>query len=490
MTPIDVSSAELPSRSPAIGPTAWLARFERLMLAPVDGAWLAVYRIAFGLALGVSMQRFLAYGWVDTLLVSPRYKFHYWGFSWVPCLARGEMHALFWALFALGLCVAAGFLFRVTAPLFALGLTYIQLVDVSTYLNHYYLAGLLAWLFALSPAARVWSVDAWLARKVPFLRRFSPEGPHVAFAWHALFRCQIGLVYVFASLAKAQSDWLVHGQPLGMWLGASTSLPVVGKLFTLPHVPLVMSWCGFLFDATIVLWLSMARTRKLAYLVVIGFHVMTRALFDIGMFPIIMTCSALVFFPASWPRDVADRVRTWLGRVAPPRPEVPSGAPRTSTFRRIALGLGVLYVVFQVTMPLRTFLYGGNVLWHEQGMRYSWRVMVRAKGGATTFFVKEKATGKVWLVSPRQYLTAYQENEMSGQPDLILELAHTIGEDYAARFGPVEVRAESTVSLNGRRGAPLVDPDVDLLTVHDGIAPASWILPSPGGAPPPTRPVL
>ncbi len=217
---------------------------------------------------------------------------------------------------------------------------------------------------------------------------------------------------------------------------------------------------------------------------------MTRALFDIGMFPIIMTCSALGFFPASWPRDVADRVRTWLGRVAPLRPEVPCGAPRTSTFRRIALGLGVLYVAFQVTMPLRTFLYGGNVLWHEQGMRYSWRVMVRAKGGATTFFVKEKATGKVWLVSPRQYLTAYQENEMSGQPDLILELAHTIGEDYAARFGPVEVRAESTVSLNGRRGAPLVDPDVDLLTVHDGIAPASWILPSPGGAPPPTRPVL
>ena len=42
-------------------------------------------------------------------------------------------------------------------------------------------------------------------------------------------------------------------------------------------------------------------------------------------------------------------------------------------------------------MPLRAHLYGGNVLWHEQGMRFSWRVMARAKNGSVTFNVRDPA---------------------------------------------------------------------------------------------------
>ena len=91
---------------------------------------------------------------------------------------------------------------------------------------------------------------------------------------------------------------------------------------------------------------------------------------------------------------------------------------------------------------------------HEQGMRFSWRVMLRAKGGSTTFIVKNPESGKVWHVSPRTYLTGIQESEMSGQPDLILQLAHHVKEDFELRgLGPVEVRTELRVGLNGRRSA-------------------------------------
>ena len=47
------------------------------------------------------------------------------------------------------------------AALFFLGFAYVQLVDVATYLNHYYLALLLAGLLAISPAGRAFSIDAW-----------------------------------------------------------------------------------------------------------------------------------------------------------------------------------------------------------------------------------------------------------------------------------------------------------------------------------------
>lgn len=492
------------------------ARWVDALFRPVDAAWLSALRILFGLALAVSMQRFVAYGWIDELLVAPRHRFHYAGFAWVEPLGSTAMHALFYALGALALAMAAGFAFRVTAPLFALGLTYIQLVDVSTYLNHYYLAALVVWLLALSPANRAWSIDAWMKRRKRARRangeqraNGATDEPRVATAWLWLFRFQIGVVYVFAGLAKAQSDWLLHGQPLGIWLGASTHLPVLGELFTLPGAPLVMSWLGFLFDTTIVLWLSWRRTRVGAYAVVIVFHATTRLLFDIGMFPILMTTAALVFFPPDWPRRLHANVKR--GRPGPTVKEVANEAAREgarddaadatsrgatevrrppSRWQLAAVGLGGLYVVVQLALPLRCHLYGGNVLWDEQGMRFSWRVMVRAKGGATTFIVRETRTGRTMHVSPRDYLTPFQENEMAGQPDLVLQLAHVVGRDFEARgHGPVEVYVDSTVSLNGRRAHRFIRPDVDLRTIQDGLAKADWILPAPSEAPPSIRPV-
>ena len=65
---------------------------------------------------------------------------------------------------------------------------------------------------------------------------------------------------------------------------------------------------------------------------------------------------------------------------------------------------------------------------------------------------------------------------MASQPDLVLQLAHHIERDFEARdFGKVAVYVDSKVSLNGRRGALLIDPGVDLTTVRDGLAPATWI---------------
>jgi vitamin K-dependent gamma-carboxylase len=451
----------------------------RRLLQPVDGAWLAALRVLFGLAMAVSMWRFIANGWIESFFVQPQFFFKFWGFSWVEPLSGPAMHTLVWALGGLALCMAAGLAFRVSAGLFTLGLVYLQLIDVSTYLNHYYLAALLALLLTASPAGRSWSVDGWLLRR--FGRVAVPET--VSAAWLYLFRFQVGVVYVFAGLAKLQPDWLLHAQPLRIWLGANTDLPLIGPLFTVPWVPLVMSWCGFLFDTFIVAFLLHPRTRLPAYGVVLVFHALTRVLFPIGMFPVIMSVAALVFFSPGWPRKLLSRLPA-VATLAAPR-------GLASSWQRAGLVLGVAYCALQLAMPLRYLAYGGNVLWHEQGMRFSWRVMVRAKGGGTTFVVRSPKLGRTWHVSPRQYLTQMQENEMSSQPDLIVQLAHHIERDFAGRgLGPVEVRVEARAALNGRRSAPLVDPNVDLTRVQDGLAQARFVLPAPAQAPPHTRPVL
>jgi len=474
------------------------AELRARLLAPVDAAWLAAFRVIYGILLAVSMGRFIAYGWIDSFFVAPRFHFKYWGFAWVEPLPGPLLHGLFALLFVLALSLAAGLLYRASALLFALGLAYVELLDVTTYLNHYYLAALLAGLLATAPAARVWSVDAWLRRRRQHAERPLERAPApvVARAWLWLFRFQIGVVYTFAGLAKAQGDWLFHAQPLAIWLGAVTDLPLLGGLFTEPWAPFLFSWCGFLFDTSIVPLLLWDRTRSFAFPLVVAFHALTSLLFPIGMFPLIMVLTALVFFPPSWPRRVLHAASATFRRL--PR-ELVSGAngsalgpaPAPSRFATTALVLGALYCAVQLALPLRFLAYRGNVLWDEQGMRFSWRVMLRAKGGDTTFVVRRERDQRVFFVSPRSYLTVLQESEMSSQPDLIVQLAHRIRDDFAERgHGPVEVHVESRVSLNGRRSVPFIDPAVDLGRIDDGLSLAGLVLPPPTSAPPRTHPVL
>ncbi|MBK8592292.1 MAG: HTTM domain-containing protein [Sandaracinaceae bacterium] len=460
-----------------------VTRVRERLSSEVDIASVAVFRVLFFGLMCASSVRFMAEGWVERCFVQPSFFFHYWGASAVQVLSPSAMMTLHVVMAVSAALACVGLLYRVAAPVFLLSFVYVELCDVSNYLNHYYQAALLALLFCVVPAHRALSLDARLR---PGLRRDTLP------AW-CLFvlRFQVGVVYVFAGLAKAQPDWLLHGQPLGIWLAARTETPLFGPLFGLPHMPLIMSWAGFLFDSTIVFWLLLRRTRPYAYALVIVFHALTHVLFHIGIFPFLMMLSAPIFFDADWPRHVVAR----LGRARSSAPRLIQRTVASPTSARLTAPLTLalaLYMLVQVALPLRAHAYGGNVLWHEQGMRFSFRVMVRSKTGAVTYRVRARGLVNEQRVEPCRYLNALQEREMAGQPDLILQLAHRIAADYRARgHEDVQVRADVFVSLNGRPSQRLIDPDVDLAGVRDGLSPACYILPAPTTpplhTPPPPR---
>ncbi|MBK9266997.1 MAG: HTTM domain-containing protein [Polyangiaceae bacterium] len=443
-------------------------KLARILLRPTDAAALAAFRFCFGMLGFVSALRFMAYGWVDQLFTQPHHFLQYWGFDWITPLSSRGMHALFVTLAVTSACVAMGFLYRAAIVTFFVAFTFVQLIDVTNYLNHYYLVSLVAFLMSFMPLHRAYSVDALLF----------PKHKTLTFpAWCTyLLRFQVGTVYFFAGLAKVNSDWLLHAQPLNLWLSSRTYLPVVGPLLGERWVAYAMSWAGCLFDLSIVFFLLVPKTRFFAYLVVIFFHIATKTLFPIGMFPFIMVVSALVFFSPSWPRKV---LAVFGRKVQIPEVALPN-VPRFTIFGKALVAVAACYCAFQVAWPLRTHLYGGNVLWHEQGMRFSWRVMLREKNGSVTYSVTNPQTGRTREVSPRQYLNSRQERDYSTQPDLILRVAHWIARDFEAREGvrPI-VRVHALVSLNGRPAQLLIDPNVDLARIEDGLAKASWILPSP-----------
>ncbi len=439
------------------------ARLVQRLYAPRGVAGLVFFRVAFGLLVTISAARFLAYGWVGELFLKQSLRFHYWAFAWVPELPAQWVAPVFAALGVLGLMVSAGLFYRFAIAAVFVLFTWLQLFDVTNYLNHYYLVSLLALLMTFMPLGRAGSIDVWL-RPSTRLETFP--------AWCTLvLRFQVGTVYFFAGLAKLNADWLLHAQPLNIWLSARTHLPLVGPWLDERAVAYAAAWGGFLFDTTAPLFLSLKRTRPYFYVLVLGFHAATWALFPIGMFPFIMVTAALVFF------DFGGRARS-LPALRPPKQAV-----------AVAAALAAWCAV-QLTLPLRAHLYGGDVSWHEQGMRFSWRVMTREKNGSATFFLTQPSTGRRWEVNPREYLTRLQEREMSTQPDLIWQFAQALGAEWRSRgIDDVEVRADAWASWNARPAARLIDPSVNLLAVSDGLGQKPWVLPSPETAPLHLRPL-
>lgn len=442
----------------------------RRLGAPVDGASLAALRVAFGLVMTAAVARFWAMGWIDALYVAPRFHFHYWGFEWVRPLPAPWIYVHFAVLAACAALVAVGLFYRVAIVAFVVLFAWVELLDAATYLNHYYAISLVGVLLAVTPAHRVASLDAWRAA-----RRGAPLPCVVPAGALWALRAQLGLVYFFAGLAKLGSDWLFRAEPLRTWLLSRSDFPVLGPLFELEETAFAMSWAGALFDLSVPFLLWWRRTRPPAYGAVIAFHALTGALFPIGMFPWVMVLLTPIFFEPDWPR------RAWralaLRRPSSVRVEPVAsgpGAEPAPLSRRASLALAA-WLAVQIALPLRHHLYPGDVLWTHEGMRWAWHVMI-AERGAVAELRATDATGRRWIVDPRATLTPAQYATMAAEPELLLEFAHHVRDELAARGHHVQVHADVFVALNGRPSRRLVDPGVDLGAEPSSMWGYSWIL--------------
>ena len=378
---------------------------------PVSGASAAVFRIAFGVLGVAAVIRFAARGWIDELYIAPEHHFTYSGFWWVQPWPDWGMYVHFALLGLASLGVALGYRYRLSIAAFFLLFTYVELLDKTTYLNHYYLVSLLSFLMIFMPLHRTASLDA----------RRSPHPLNGAVPVWVVWtlRAQLSAVYLFSGIAKLNPDWLFHAQPLRIWLYNSADVPLVGALLKEAWAAYAMSWAGAAFDLTIVGWLLWGRSRPWAYAVVVVFHALTWLLFPIGMFPWIMMTAALIFFPPDWPLRVSAGMRASAGLRLRSRHSRTSGDPEcagsahggewgcamgyarvsphehTISWRtRLAVGALVLFALVQILVPLRHWTYPGNVRWNEDGYRFSWRVLLTEKTGHAQFRVRDLANGQ------------------------------------------------------------------------------------------------
>jgi hypothetical protein len=408
----------------------WWSQFGDLLTQRVSPASLALFRIGFGLVM--AYEAWYAFTWpsssnnfIQKLYTGPNvhWSFPYPGFSWVHPWPEPWTSLVFAAYGIAALFVAAGLFYRPAAIVLFLGFTATWLMEEAYFLNHFYLASLLAFLLIPMPAAAWLSLDHWRAhRNIP-----PDQRPQVTIPFWPVFllRAQMFLVYTFAGIAKLNPDWLV-GEPVRLWFQDATQAAYLENFLNPNQMLSIRQWLGsetvvyfiayggLLFDLTVGTLLLLRRTRWLGFAMALTFHGVNFFLFNIGAFPVMATWATLIFFPTDWPLRLLEWIKHprfrapdwgWLFAGALLVPGIGAALgwkqaadPAASAERPASRGKFLIvagcstWILLQVLIPLRHLAIAGPVHWTDEGSRFSWFMLLRHKEpGYLEFRVEDSA---------------------------------------------------------------------------------------------------
>ncbi len=370
------------------------------------------------------------------------------------------MYTHFCANLLLGFMLVFGLYYRVVSWLFFLSATSLFLMEKALYINHFYLYCIMLFLFALLPANRGFSLDV---RRKPEIA--VSEVP----AWNLyILLFQISVVYIYAGFAKLNTDWL-QAQPLKLWLSAKDDHFLLGDLLTQDWYAYAMAYGGIAYDLLIVPFMLWKKTRKVAFGITVLFHATNALTFGVGTFPWFSIAATALFFPPYV-------FRKWLDKKL-----LPAGTHifRYDRIKKLLYPLLIVFVIFQLSFPLRPYLYPGNASWTEEGHFFAWRMMLRTKQGDVQFVVNDAASEASENVILSEHLNQRQISKMTGHPDMMLQFAHYLKDYYVTEKGYAspQVGAECLVALNGRKPKYMLKFDTDLSAQKRSWRPYDWVIP-------------
>ena len=433
----------------------------------VNNSPLIVFRIFFGLLIFFSQIRFWYKGWIESIYIDPVFHFSYSWFSWVKPIGD-YTYLIFIICLISSLFLVVGFKYRISALILFLSYTYIELMDKTTYLNHYYLVSLILFMLIFLPASSRFSIDSSKTIDFYFVPRWTIDS----------LKIMLCLVYFHAGIAKVNSDWLLSAQPLKIWLLGNYDIPIIGDtLLQLNWVHYAMSWGGMLYDIFIPFLLLIPKTRNIAFLLVVIFHVLTKILFPaIGMFPFIMILGCLIFFDNKFHEKIIRFISKYLQI-----PQMDALAIKNKSHIKLSLFSVIIigfFLFIQFLLPLRHNLYDGELFWTERGYRFSWRVMLVEKKGFAEFKLVNKDNSNSFFIKNEDHLTDFQEKQMSFQPDFIKDFVDYLGDFYKAKgYSNIEIHVNCFVTLNGRRSKRLIKNNTDILNIDRKTFFENYIIP-------------
>lgn len=408
---------------------------------PIDNAPLIIFRIFFGFLLAAESFGAIITGWVKKILIEPKFTFSHIGFEWLQPLPGWGMYAYFAIMGIMGIGVMLGYKYRWSLGVFTILWTSVYLMQKEAYNNHYYLLILVCIIMLLQPANKYASLDAKINPKIKSL--VMPQWC----SWVMIL--QMSIVYFYATVAKFYPGWL-KGTFAKNVFSSISDFPLIGHIFTENWFHLFITYSGILFDGLIIPALLWRKTRTIALIASVLFHLFNSATLKIGIFPY-FALSFVVFFYAP---------ETIRKRFFKNKPVVKKSTEPLKSSKAITLFL-LLFFSFQLLMPLRHWMIKGDVLWTEEGHRLSWRMMLRQRNGYLTFNIVDRKTHEQWSHQYDKEVTYKQRGLLTSKPDAMWQYAQRLKKEYAAKGKDVSIFIDANVSINNGPYKQLIEPKVD-----------------------------
>ena len=429
----------------------------KILFKAIDNSPLIVFRILFGFLIACESFGAILTGWVKRVLTDPQFTFSFIGFEWLQPLPGFGMYFYFVLMGFFGLAIMLGYRYRIAITSYTILWAGVYFMQKSSYNNHYYLLLLISFLLIFLPANRYASLDVKQNRV--------SEEKTMPYWISLLFIIQVGIVYVFASLAKFYPDWL-DGTFTKNLLSGTTSRPFFLELFSQKWFYLFIAYAGILFDLLIVPFLLFKKTRTLALIASVIFHIFNSITLQIGIFPFFALTFALFFYEP-------ETIRRLFLRKKPKLED--ENLSQNLYGKRIVYFLMIPYLIIQIALPLRHHFIEGDVLWTEEGHRLSWRMMLRERNGYITIQIKDLKTGNVSIYNYRKNLTNKQAQNLATKPDFIWQYCQRIKEEYKGK--PIAIYIDCKNSINKKEYKSLIDPNYDMAKAEwNYFAHNEWIL--------------
>ena len=414
----------------------------KFLFKAIDNSPLVVFRIFFGFLVACESFGAIFTGWVKRILIDPQVTFSFIGFEWLKPLPGFGMYFYFLAMGVFGLAIMLGYRYRIAIISYTLLWAGVYFMQKTAYNNHYYLLLLISFLLIFLPANSYASLDVRQNR--------IKEENTMPYWISLLFIIQVAIVYVFASIAKFYPDWL-DGTFTRNLLADSTNVITLKKLFLQKWFYLFIAYMGIIFDLLIVPLLLFKKTRMLALLASLTFHLFNAIFLEIGIFPFFALTFALFFYEPETIRSVFLRRKTSI--------ETDNGHSNYYG-KKIVYFLIIPYLIIQLLLPLRHHFIEGDVLWTEEGHRLSWRMMLRERNGFIHIRIKDLKTGEESLYDYRKNLTDKQIQNLATKPDFIWQYCQYIKKEFKGK--EIAIFIDCKNSINRKEYKTLIDPKFDM----------------------------
>lgn len=424
----------------------------------VDIAPLAIFRILMGLLMAAEGFGAIITGWVRINYVEREFTFNFMGFDFLQNLVGPQAYVLYTLLGILGLCIAFGYRYRIAIISYTILWSAAYLGQKTSYNNHYYLLLLMCFLFILVPAHRFASLDVKSGRV---------DKSQVTPYWSIfVFKFLLLIVYVYASIAKIYPDWL-DGTVVELFMKSRKDWPILGMVYDKTWFIYALTYGGILFDLLVIPALWYKPTRKAAFIISVFFHLFNSIVFQIGIFPYMMLITSVLFFESATIRKLFFRNSI----------DIAAYQPLSYLNKKIIYAALIPFFTLMILLPLRPFYFPGSSNWTEEGHRLSWHMMLRAKYGEIYYEVKRKDNGKTERINPGDRIWPKHAQKVATRPDMAWQYAQRLKREYNDQGIKVEIYAFCYASLNGRKLASLIDPEVDLAAVQwNTFSHNEWIL--------------